>query len=366
MTEYDVAIVGAGSAGLNTAIACSELGLSVAVIEEHKKIGFPRHCSGLYSARFAKLVGIESDYLEHEVSGARLISPNGNVVEIDKKETVAFVVDRAKFDSHLALIAKDVGVAMITGEKATNTKIGGDGIRITAGKKTLGAKLLCGADGSNSAIAKMIGAKPPHKINGIMAITDDENYSKHVDLYFDNKLYPNFFAWKIPRGKTTEYGLAGEAGPKNIENFRNFLAKSNVDKYELSSGIIPFGFQKSFADRVLLVGDAAAQTKPLTGGGVIYNTICGRIAAKVFADAIKKKRYDAKFFAIYEKTWHKAIGRGIKRGLFLRKIYSKMPNAAIDAVFKIFGNRFFENMISKYGDMEFVLAREPHAETKLF
>ncbi len=360
MTEYDVVVAGAGSAGLNTAIACAKLGLNVVVVEEHKKIGFPRHCSGLYSSRFAELVGLENDYLEHEVNGARLVSPSGNTVTVDKKETAAFVVDREKLDAHLAAVAKEAGVVVLTGEKITGMNTNGNNAVITTGKNTIETMLVCGADGANSTIARTLGLAAPHRLNGIMAITKDENYSKYVDLFFDNKLYPGFFAWKIPRGKTTEYGLAGETGPKNVENFTKFLEKFNAGKYELSSGIIPFGFQKSFANRVLLVGDAAAQTKPLTGGGVVYNTICGRIAAKVFSDAVRKKRYDEKFLSVYEKLWHKAIGRGIQRGLFLRKIYSGMPNAAIDAVFKILGNRFFEGLISKYGDMEFVLSRDRH------
>ncbi|MBI3413293.1 MAG: NAD(P)/FAD-dependent oxidoreductase [Candidatus Aenigmarchaeota archaeon] len=361
MPEYDVIVVGAGSAGLNTAINCAKAGLSVAALEEHNKIGFPRHCSGLYSTRFLSLMEVKEDFYEHEVFGAKFHPPSGKIIELMRKEKVAFVINRELLDDFLGKRAKECGVNIISNSKVSDFTADPNGATITTDKKTLTTKFICGADGSNSFIARSLGFKPPHRLHGIMAITKDEGHSNYVDLYFDNKLYPGFFAWRIPRGKTTEYGIAGETGPANVNNFNNFLAKFDVKKYELSSGVIPFGFQKSYSDRVLLVGDAAAQVKPLTGGGVIYGMICARIAARVFSDAISKNRFDEKFMAKYQKLWRSAIGKGIARGLLIRKIYSRMSNRSIDAWFSLLNNRVTKNIFENHGDMEFILERRPHA-----
>lgn len=361
MTEFDVVIVGAGSAGLNTAIACAKEGLSTAVVEEHGRIGFPRHCSGLYSTRFLSMMDVDEEFYEHEVFGAKFHSPSGKVVELMRKEKVAFVINRELLDGYLGKRAKESGVNIISNEKVSGLSTDSNGATTTTAKKTLTTKLICGADGSNSSVARKLGLEAPNKLHGIMATTRDQDYSSHVDLYFDNKLYPGFFAWKIPRGKTTEYGIAGTTGPANVQNFNAFLAKFGAEKYELSSGVIPFGFQKSYADRVLLVGDAAAQVKPLTGGGVIYGMICARIAAKICAEAINNKRFDENFLARYQTLWHAAIGKGIARGLAIRKIYSRMPNRMIDASFSLLNNRLTKNIFEKHGDMEFILEREPHA-----
>ncbi len=360
MAEYDVIVVGGGSAGLNTAINCSKAGLRAAVIEEHSKIGFPRHCSGLYSTRFLSLMEVKEEFYEHEVSGAKFHSPSGKIIELMRKEKVAFVINRERLDDFLGKRAKDCGVNVISNSKVVDFSAGPDDATVTTDKKTLTTKLVCGADGSNSFIRRKLGIETPHKLHGIMAITDEADHANFVDLYFDNKLYPGFFAWKIPRGKTTEYGIAGEAGPNNVQNFNDFLAEFNVNEYELSSGVIPFGFQKSYANRTLLVGDAAAQVKPLTGGGVIYGMICASAAAGVFKEAVEKNKFDENFLSRYQKTWRGQIGKGIARGLLIRKIYAGMPNKMIDVAFTILNNRLTKNIFEKHGDMEFILERRPH------
>ncbi|MBI4177303.1 MAG: NAD(P)/FAD-dependent oxidoreductase [Candidatus Aenigmarchaeota archaeon] len=361
MPEYDVVVVGAGSAGLNTAIACAKAGLSVAVIEEHGKIGFPRHCSGLYSTRFLGMMDVRKEFYEHEIFGAKFHSPSGKIVELMRKERAAFVINREALDAYLSRVAAENGVNVMSGVKVVDFDTGNDVCQITMEKGTVESSLMCGADGSNSFVSRKLGFRAPNKLHGIMAITKEGNYDNYVDLYFDNKLYPGFFAWKIPRGRTVEYGIAGNIGPPNVQNFNNFLAKFGVTKYELSSGVIPFGFQKSYANRVLLVGDAAAQVKPLTGGGVIYGMICARIAAKTFADATHEKKFGEKFLARYQKAWKASIGKGISRGLAIRKVYSKMPNSMIDASFGVLSTRVVAKFLENHGDMEFILERKPHA-----
>ncbi len=361
MGDYDVVVIGAGSAGLNTAINCAKLGLSAAVVEEHAKIGFPRHCSGLYSTRLLSMTGIEKEFYEHEVRGARFHPPSGKTIEVCRNSTVAFVINRELFDVHLSEIAKECGVDIMTGTKASEIRIEKGCAAAITKKESISAKLVCGADGSNSTVARQLGIKTPPRLHGIMAIAKEEDYSDFVDMYFDNKLYPGFFAWKIPRGKTVEYGIAGDVGPKNVDNFNRFLGKFGVTDYELSSGVIPIGFQKSFADRVLLVGDAAAQTKPLTGGGVIYGMICSRIAAQTFADAVKQNRFDEKFLSRYQTAWRKRIGNGISRGLFIRALYAKLPNRAIDILFSAMNNPMAKRVLENYGDMDFILGKNPHS-----
>ncbi|MBI2085049.1 MAG: NAD(P)/FAD-dependent oxidoreductase [Candidatus Aenigmarchaeota archaeon] len=360
MTEYDLVVIGAGSAGLNTAIQCSQSGLNVAVIEEHKKIGFPRHCSGLYSTRFLTMMDVGDNFYEHEVSGAKFHSPSGRTIDLMRKERVAFVINRELLDAHLGNVAKENGVEIFPDTKVLDFTSDENSASVATQNKIFNTKLICGADGSNSFVAKKLGFAAPKKLNGIMAITNEQDNSNCVDLFFDNKLYPGFFAWKIPRGKTTEYGIAGDIGPANVNNFNNFLSKFGVDKYELSSGVIPYGFQKSYSNRILLVGDAASQVKPLTGGGVIYGMICSRIAAQVFTGAVSKNKFDEKSLSSYEKMWRNAIGRGIKRGLAIRKFYSGLSNKNIELAFRLLNNKITKNIFEKYGDMEFFLERRPH------
>ena len=96
-----VAIIGAGPAGLQTAMKIKELGFDATVFEEHEIVGEPAHCSGLISRKGVEDLGINlSDSLQNEIRGAKIFSPCGNKLEIKMHKTVAYVVDRKKFDQN--------------------------------------------------------------------------------------------------------------------------------------------------------------------------------------------------------------------------------------------------------------------------
>ena len=81
-----VAIVGAGPTGLQTAIRIKELGFEVSVLEEHESIGIPEHCTGLISKKGVEDLGIHlGDSLQNSIKGAKLFSPSGHMIKIKSK-----------------------------------------------------------------------------------------------------------------------------------------------------------------------------------------------------------------------------------------------------------------------------------------
>ncbi len=355
----DVIVVGASIAGLSTANECAKKGLKTTVIEEHAQLGRPVKCSGLYSKRICKLAGINKSFAEHAVRGAIIHAPSGYSFEIKKTGIAAYVVDRAKLDRHVAGEAVRSGARIITSARFDSLKPTDNGMAVKTSKTVLETKLVAGCDGANSRVSSYVDSSQTKKLHGLIAITSQEDYSDFVDLYFDNKKYPGFFAWKIPRGATTEYGVA--ASVEHAANaFRGFLKENNVKKYSTLSGLIPMGFKKTYAERMLLVGDAACQVKPLTGGGVIYSLLCSKIAANTFNDAIAQNRFDESFMRRYENEWKKQISGNIRLGLAIRRLYSLMPNWQIDAVLRLLGFAPARKTIEKFGDMDFTLKLGDH------
>lgn len=350
----DVVIVGASAAGLSTANECAKKGLRTVVVEEHGKIGFPVKCSGLYSKRIRKLVKIRKSFVEHTVRGARFHSPSGYCFELKRPGAAAYVIDRAALDRRIAGEAMANGAEIITNTKFKSLRETARGVAIETNRNRLEAKLVAGCDGANSRVSNYVDSSKVMKLHGLIAITKQANHSDFVDLYFDNKKYPGFFAWEIPRGSATEYGVAGPVG-KAAGAFHGFLKEKNVKKYSVLSGLIPVGFRKTYAERILLVGDAACQVKPLTGGGVVYSLICSRIAAQTFALATEQNRFDEDFMKRYEREWRKQIAGNIRLGLSARKIYSLMPNWQIDMALRLLGLAPARKLIEKFGDMDFTL-----------
>ncbi|OPX28437.1 MAG: hypothetical protein B1H06_03300, partial [Candidatus Cloacimonas sp. 4484_143] len=109
-------------------------------------------------------------------------------------------------------------------------------------------------------------------------------------------------------------GIAGhlshEKGPK--EYLDEFVAKRFPDAtitYTMYGGVPTAATLKEIVkDNIMLVGDAARQVNPITGGGIVQGMIAGSIAGKVAAEAVKKGKFDAKFLKKYRKEWDKTLG----------------------------------------------------------
>lgn len=341
---YDCIIAGAGPVGLHTA-GLLERGHKVLVLEEHGKIGRPNHCSGLVSRNLGGLVRIKREWVENEVRGAILHSPSGREIRLEKKGTAAYVINRERFDRD---IGRGVRSRVAFNTRLLDFSVGRDGVRVRTSRGVLESKMLIGCDGANSLTARKIGSGPREVLSGLIALVKERDYGDFVEIWFDKKLSDGFL-WRIPRGRAVEYGGLG-SGLK----FRVLEKFFGLEVYERRAGAIPIGPGKSYSERVLLIGDAAGQTKPWSGGGVIYGLTCSGIAAGVLERAFQKGDFSEGFLKEYEKRWKGEIGRGISAGLVFRKIYKGMGNRGIEMVFRT-GKRL-EFLMNKL-DMDLILKK---------
>ncbi|MFB6233348.1 MAG: electron transfer flavoprotein, partial [Haloarculaceae archaeon] len=129
---------------------------------------------------------------------------------------------------------------------------------------------------------------------------------------------PRFFAWRIPRGEAgVEYGLAAAPGEDVNDRFDILTEQYGVETDHFCSGAIPIGPPDTVTtDRVFLIGDAASQTKPFTGGGILY----GMTAADCAARHIQPDRPDS--LAVYESAWRETLSSEIRLGHLIRRGYS--------------------------------------------
>lgn len=330
---HDVIIAGGGPVGLYSARLCGEMGLDYVVIEEHGNIGRPNHCSGLISRNLERFVKINEDFIEHRIRGAILHSGKRSVT-LRKSGTAAYVIDREKFDSHLSR-----GLNIETGTRITGFTRHGDRISLKTNKSVIEAKMLLACDGSNSVIRKQLGFKPPETVPGFIAITQNKNTYDHVELWFDLQKLKNGFIWKIPRGSTTEYGMLGSGSFRNLEDF------FGIERYEKRAGTISLGSLRSYSDRILLIGDAACQVKPWSGGGVVYGLKCAGIAAKTLEAAFEREDFSGRFLSRYEREWRSNIGNQIRFGMFYRKLFKRASNRQLDVIFSMMNRIKFLNRL---------------------
>ncbi|WP_058365782.1 geranylgeranyl reductase family protein [Haloparvum sedimenti] len=324
---YDFAVVGVGPAGARFARRAAEAGYDVVAFEKGE-VGTPLACSGHVSDDIWGYVPDEAreELLQNEVYGARFRvgGPDSTPYPFYKEERVSNVIDRVELDRTLADCAREAGADVREGHTVTGVDERDDRVvlevkkadRVGGGTETVEARMVAGCDGPVSRVRRAVGLpEPEEKLHGVLAFDRTPDGGDFVDVHLTA---PTFFAWRIPRGEAgVEYGLAAPPGVEVNDMFDALTDAYDVETDHFCSGAIPVGPPETVTtDRVFLIGDAAAQTKPFTGGGIRY----GMAAADAAAETIDPA--DPATLDDYESAWRDELAREIRLGKLIRKCYS--------------------------------------------
>ncbi|WP_336360752.1 geranylgeranyl reductase family protein [Haladaptatus sp. ZSTT2] len=322
---YDFVVVGAGPAGSRFARRTAEAGHDVLVLERGE-VGKPLACSGHVSTDLWEFTppGAREQLLQNEISGARFHAggPGSDAHLFYKHEVISNVIDRVGLDKILADTARKAGADLRENHSVTGVTERRDRVSVVAqtpdGTETFEGKIVVGCDGPVSRVRRECGLpEPKEKLQGVLAFSEEDDPGEYVDVHLTA---PTFFAWRIPRGEAgVEYGLAAPPGsePTARELFDEFVSGYDVETSHFCAGMIPIGPPKRVTGRrSLLIGDAAAQTKPFTGGGIVYGmTAADHAAATVDPD-------DPSTLGDYERAWRDDLRTEIRLGAWIRKAYS--------------------------------------------
>jgi electron-transferring-flavoprotein dehydrogenase len=320
---YDFVVVGVGPAGARFARRAAEAEYDVLALEQGT-VGEPLACSGHVSTDIWEYVpdGAKPELLQNRVRGANFHvgGPDSRAYPFYRHEEISNVVDRVELDRTLATAAREAGADVREGHTVTAVEERADHVRVTASvdgeELTVEARMVAGSDGPVSRVRQAVGlAEPAERLHGVLAFTDDPDHADFVDVHLT---VPRFFAWRIPRGEAgVEYGLAAPPGASVSALFDELTAAYDVETDRFCSGAIPIGPpERVTTRRVFLLGDAAAQTKPFTGGGILY----GMTAADCAARTVDPHRPET--LASYERAWRDELSREIRLGHWVRRAYS--------------------------------------------
>ncbi|RLC52646.1 MAG: hypothetical protein DRZ79_00840 [Candidatus Cloacimonadota bacterium] len=325
--KFDVVVVGAGPAGSVAARFAAENGASVLMLEREREPGIPVRCAeGVSHAGIAPFIEIDKRWIASTINVARLFSPNGEHAYMYNNGT-GYVLERRLFDAALCEIACKKGAELRLRADAIdlvweNDQICGVKYRHRGEIKTVYCDIVIGADGVESRVGRWAGMKTAVMLEDIdtcyqYTLTNIDLQGDSVDFYFGNQISPGGYIWVFPKSQNTAnvgIGISGHLAKNNPPKklLDEFIGKHfpNAKKtYEVCGGVPTANTLKEiFRDRIMLVGDAARQVNPVTGGGIVQGMIAGSIAGKVAADAVKEKRFDKKFLKKYKKEWDKRLG----------------------------------------------------------
>ncbi len=332
--RFDVVVVGGGPAGTFLAWKLAEHGVDVAVIEEDPQIGNPSCCGGLVGIKGMKELGFrKEDWVISTVSRAEFVSPNGSSIEF-KAEPQAWVINRPAFDRALAERALAAGATIFLktrGIEASVKKI--PKIR-TQGfvSDEIFCDVLVSADGPTSRLARRFVSRREYFFCSQAEISNTWEQDK-VTVWLGKSIAPGFFAWAIPGGEITRVGLGCTSGnPLFLLKTHPFCRQTAVKILSSCSGLIPRFFVSSpGAGRTLLVGDAAGQVKPMTGGGLYYGLSCSALAADVIAERLTSPDIE-KIGETYSQAVEEKLGREIKVGMMLREFFWRLSDSELDKI----------------------------------
>lgn len=319
---HDFIVVGGGPAGSRFARSAAERGHDVLLFEKGE-FGKPLACSGHVSTDIWEYAGEARDeLLQNEIYGARFHTggPHSDSQLFYKREIVSNAVDRVGLDKHLAREASRAGADVRDEHTVTSIRERTDHITCEVkgpnGTETHEARMVAGCDGPHSRVRHECGLpEPVEMLHGVLGFGETPDHGEHVDVHLT---VPDFFAWRIPRGEGgVEYGLAVAPGEDVASRFDAFCEAYGVEISHRCSGAIPIGPPRRVTGRrSFLIGDAAGQTKPFTGGGILYGLRAADHAAREIDPG------DIGTLGAYERAWRADLRNDIRLGHLVRRAYS--------------------------------------------
>ncbi len=357
--------MGAGPAGGHAAGAIAKAGYEVALLEEHREIGEPMKCGGLVTPRVFDLVPFKETILG-EVHGAEIFSPKGRRIVVDGGHTEAVVIDRPMFDRAIAEEALRHGAHSFLGAQAAAARREDGRLEVLVnqgdGVRKLRCRILIGADGVRSRVAKWFNILRPRKIlpGFEVEMAGVESDPGLVQLFLGREYAPGFFGWIIPSGDTARVGLCAEEG-NAYAYLERMLASPTVVPFVKRAqpilyiaGGIPVGFPRaSYADNVMVVGDAACQAKATSGGGIYTGLLCSTFCAQTAIEALQAGDASARMLRRYHRAWTGSIGKELRKDLAIHESFSRLTDAQMEEIIDLLDDPKILKLIREKGDIDF-------------
>jgi digeranylgeranylglycerophospholipid reductase len=365
MEEYDVLIAGGGPIGAAVGAWCAADDHTVAIYEDHAHIGIPMHCAGLVTDRAFTIPNLpKDDLILNTITGAQIHSPSGHSIYIGGDHTHALVIDRARYDQALMHKATQAGAILHTRVKITEAGQTEEDVWVSNPQYSARGKILVGADGAHSTIRSLFDfPRPIEFLEGVGAIVSDVSLDPQtVIIYLGSNMAPGFFAWIIPLNRS---GTEARIGLCKLQKtsltlrqcFETLLQAPPLAHAQVNSrygGLVPLGpVEPAVQSRVMLVGDAAGQVKPTSGGGIVTGLLCGRACAGAIHQALCGPSLSVRELSRYQSLWKRTIGRELSMGMMFRSYFRVMADRRIDQWINDLDKPAVLAAIARAGDIDY-------------
>lgn len=346
MRNRDVAVVGAGPAGLYAAYRLASEGFEVAVLDAQRRIGEHAICSGVVGEEAFQRFGLPCRSVQNHIYCFQAISPAGKKLEHRATAPLARVVDKAAFNQDLGALAQSAGAEMCMGLSVAALQREKHGVTLLArteenDTREVKAKVAVVASGVNNSLNAELDLVKPREF--LRAIQADIPFGKDgagnpTELYVGRSVAPGAFGWKIPLGQgRVRLGLMSDSDPRPyfkalVRRVAPQLDPDRIAPQRKAICQMPAG--KCVADRVVAIGEAACHVKTSTGGGIYYGLLSAEMAAEVIGRALRGSDFSLCTLGQFERLWRKAFGIELLAGYLARKTAARFSDSLIERTFE--------------------------------
>jgi digeranylgeranylglycerophospholipid reductase len=345
LDTYDVAVIGAGPAGVMAAWTAAKQGAHTVLLERDTSAGRKPCAEGILSEVLEDAeVSPQSEFAAHRITGAYLYPP-------DEKKRVrvggdGYILDKPAFLTSLAARAGAAGAELAYGTRIDKVSRE-DGYVVAEGSRntqpfSLRSKVIVGCDGTGSILARQFFPRRNYAViaafqyDMVDCQLEDES---SLEIFIGHKKAPAGYLWIFPKGKGTAnvgIGLKGSGAKLLLDKFLQDHPKvfGNAKIERSQAAPVPVGgeIEEYVTANMMLCGDAAGQVIPLTGAGIHTSLVAGKIAGEVAGKAAREGDVGAKRLSEYKERFDTLWGQKISTSLRALESFERFSDDELNII----------------------------------
>ncbi|MBS3968942.1 MAG: NAD(P)/FAD-dependent oxidoreductase [Clostridia bacterium] len=336
--KFDAAVIGAGPSGIAAANDLARKGFNVIIIEKRPRLGLPVRCAEFVPKQLYTYCKIPKNSIAQEIENLETHMPDDSIV-ITKSP--GYILNRHLFENHYLQEALANGATLALESEVIYVNHNQLLVKTKTRTRSIEASYIIGADGPLSAARKYITSNKIQLAQSLQGVITLKTHQANSKVFFHPDYYMGY-GWLFPKGATANLGLGVSYRPGISINdiWSKFLERLKIDNASLKSltgGLIPVsGLMKNIAkNNVLLVGDAAGITHPITGAGIANGIISGVTAAAIISKNLQRGR---RGLEEYEQEIQTLFGKSHALALMNRKYQEEHWNSNPELLTRVIKN----------------------------
>ena len=344
--NYDVIVVGGGPSGSMSAMEIAKAGYSVCILEKDRDIGMPVRCGeAIGYTGLTQFFSPKPEWIASEIKGAKLIAPKNIELNIPFRNETGFILNRRIFDYDLSRIAVGYGAEVYTKSYVKKLIIENDfvkGVVLNHLDKEIkiNAKIVIGADGIESRVGRWGNIKTSVKMKDMESCVQYSVANIHVKgdqmiMYVGQEYAPGGYLWIFPKGDglaNIGIGISGKYSKnKSAKRYIDDFIQNNYPDVSILTSVcggVPCSKpnKSPINNGLMLVGDAAHQINPMTGGGIASGMRGGQIAGEIAVKGLEKDDYSKDMLKLYPKKIFKTFGKTHERFYRIKETINQLTD----------------------------------------